>query len=352
MIEDDTQAVRPPSIRPLPMSEGHHLSRSAPAYLECPADERAAEESADEKWRLKIALALQRSLDVEDILEAFSNLLNERAPHLGLRFRGLQSANRIDDHAIGRSGAYSCRFRLRLYPSAHSSKHLSEHPSDTAKDSVVYIENERKDLGDILFFRDTPFLAFEKKEIASALPLLEFPLRNALIHKEAIRGMLEDPLTGSYNRAMMDDILKHEVENAARHQTPLSLMMIDIDHFKRINDRFGHLAGDGILIDFAHRIRGAIRKKDRLFRYGGDEFALLASHTDDQGIRRIEKRLRGVIDAPPFDIAAFDGFRNTISIRACFGVAKYRSGDGPLDLIARADKDLYREKRKVKNSRF
>ncbi len=325
---------------------GHGLSRSP---FEHP------EHLVDSQWQLKAALALQKSLDPGDLLDDFSSLLNERVLHSGVRVRASLSArDRIVDLTIGRPGKYSCSF------------HIDSHPSGNQRTSITYIEGDHSKerstekaeerLGDILFFRDVPFSTAEKKEIAHVLPLIEYPLRNTLLHEKALRGMFKDPLTGSYNRAMMEEILISDIENAAREGTPLSLMMIDIDDFKSVNDRFGHLAGDGILVAFAKRIQGAIRKKDRLFRYGGDEFVIVAGNTDFDGIRRIEKRLRRVIGDAGFDIFdfdsdfdnAFDGSQNPISLGAGFGIAKYRPGDCALDLISRADEDLYLKKRKKK----
>lgn len=314
-----------------------------PDTYRCDAD------PTDHRWQLKIAIALQKTLDPTALLKEFSKTLSERISHSGLRVQARPSATPpIVDQTIGSSAAHSCGFPIDLHRSDDGHRSIAH--------GIIEGGNDRNGAV-ILFFRDTPFAPREKREMARALPLLECPLRNALIHQEAIRGMFEDPLTGSYNRAMMDEVLTHEIENAARQGTPLSLMMIDIDDFKSVNDRFGHLAGDGILIDFAQRIQGSIRKKDRLFRYGGDEFMLLAGHTDDEGIRRIKRRLRTAIEDSPFDILGFDipaldGSRYPISIRARFGIAVYRSGDGALDMIARADRDLYREKRKGEKPRI
>ncbi|MBF2759343.1 MAG: GGDEF domain-containing protein [Ectothiorhodospiraceae bacterium AqS1] len=299
---------------------------------------------AADRWRLKIAIALQKSLDPMILLEEFSNRLSERIPHGGLRVQAISPKTRpVVDYAIGRSGRRFCGLPIDLHRSGkgyRSTAHATEMERDARRA--------------ILFFRDTPFCPQEKEDIARAVALLESPLRNALTHQAALRGIFEDPLTGAYNRAMMDEVLAHEIENAARQGTPLALMMIDIDDFKRINDRLGHLAGDRILVDFVKRIQGGIRKKDRLFRYGGDEFALLASHTDAAGIRRMQKRLRTAIEDSSFELSGFDGLAFdapkdpiSIPIRAAFGIAEYRSGDNPLELISRADKELYREKRKA-----
>src|SRR5438270_10627098 len=95
-----------------------------------------------------------------------------------------------------------------------------------------------------------------------------------------VDNLLRDALTGAHSRATLQERLREEVERARRYDLPLTLLVADLDHFKSINDAFGHTRGDLVLIGFVERLRGLIRDSDLLFRYGGDEFVLVLLHSD------------------------------------------------------------------------
>lgn len=162
----------------------------------------------------------------------------------------------------------------------------------------------------------------------------------ALYHEEIARLVITDALTGLPNRRALIDFLGRELARASRHGSPMSLVMFDIDHFKAINDRLGHLAGDCILRDLAARLRGAIRAEDVLARYGGEEFALALPDCGSDEAARIAERLRVLVSGEPF---AYGDQRVRVTIS--LGVATAAHGElPPPSLILRADRNLYRAK--------
>ncbi len=155
-----------------------------------------------------------------------------------------------------------------------------------------------------------------------------------------------DDLTGLYNRRYFFERLEEYLRAARRHRLPLSLMMLDLDHFKRINDTFGHPTGDRVLKALAEVIRSGLRASDIPARYGGEEFLILLPYTGEAEATRLAERLRRTISGHPFSIPE-SARPVTISI----GVAEF-DVDHPVDgeaLVARADAALYRAKRDGRN---
>jgi len=154
---------------------------------------------------------------------------------------------------------------------------------------------------------------------------------------------LADPLTGVYNRRCLDRRLSEEVAKAGRHDLPLSILLIDIDRFKSINDTHGHQVGDQILAGFADTASRVIRGSDILARYGGDEFMVIAPHTCHRNAVELAERLLARSRSEPFGLGAGQpGLALTCSI----GVASFGPGLDTPDLLIRcADHNLYCAKR-------
>jgi two-component system, cell cycle response regulator len=166
-------------------------------------------------------------------------------------------------------------------------------------------------------------------------------------YHEAIHNMaIQDGMTGIHNKRFFMEFLEREIAVASRHGHPLTLVMFDVDHFKKINDTHGHLAGDAVLKDLAYRIRPRIRREDLFARYGGEEFACVLPSTALPGGIVFAEHLRTLIEERP---TAFEnsGIPFTISV----GVTTlYReSGVDPAGLIKRADDNLYAAKRGGRN---
>jgi diguanylate cyclase (GGDEF)-like protein len=148
-----------------------------------------------------------------------------------------------------------------------------------------------------------------------------------------------DGLTQVGNRRALDEALVREGERSRRHGFPLSVALIDLDHFKRINDELGHRAGDEVLALFAHRLRAVVRSADRIFRYGGEEFVVLLPHTNLRGAEKVGGRIVAATKEKRF--RARD---RLVRLTCSVGVASLRADEDPEALLDRADAALYRAK--------
>lgn len=145
-----------------------------------------------------------------------------------------------------------------------------------------------------------------------------------------------DSLTGLPNRRQVEHALNTAATQSSRSGVPCAVLMIDIDHFKRLNDKFGHPTGDEVLRHIAARLRGELRAGNTLGRWGGEEFVVVAPHTELHEAQRLGERLRHAVRSEP----AAGEHMVTVSI----GITVYRPGDTPETLVARADRALYRAK--------
>ena len=173
-----------------------------------------------------------------------------------------------------------------------------------------------------------------------------------LMHKERATALqrelaARDPLTGIANRRALMEAMRHQVALAARRQTPLSLLMIDLDFFKQVNDRHGHMTGDAVLCAVAERIGQRLRAQDVFGRYGGEEFVILLPHTDAEGALRVAEDVRWHIERTPI---VFDGAE--IPITLSIGVHSRIPADGHdagEAMLAAADRALYAAKASGRN---
>lgn len=169
-------------------------------------------------------------------------------------------------------------------------------------------------------------------------------LRSRLV--ESVELSVKDPLTGLYNRRYMECHLKTLVEEASGTAHPLSILVIDIDHFKQINDTHGHDTGDTVLREFSNLILGNTRGVDLVCRMGGEEFVIVMPDTDLRLACHVGERLRSSIAAMPFPVAG----KQDVRITASLGVATLESrADTPASLFKRADKALYSAKHAGRN---
>lgn len=165
-------------------------------------------------------------------------------------------------------------------------------------------------------------------------------IENARLYSQANFLAITDPLTEMYNRRHLFDLARQEIERVQRYGGELSIIMIDLDHFKQINDTYGHIVGDSVLRETARRIHQTIRTIDLAARFGGEEFVILMPETPLEGARKVAERLCVEISKAIMEV---DG--ETIQITASLGVAELNEGASDLgSLLKRADEALYRAK--------
>jgi len=196
---------------------------------------------------------------------------------------------------------------------------------------------EGLDLGAVDFVTK-PFDAFELRARVRAA------LRTKQLQDLLRQHALIDPLTELPNRRALDKRLRQEWARLLRHGGHLALIMADLDRFKKINDTFGHPAGDEALRQVAHLLAGGCRESDMPVRYGGEEFVVVAPETTADAAAGFADRLRMSICSRPFQV-----YGKALSITASFGVAGHEGLQGPEDMVQAADGALYRAKSAGRN---
>lgn len=178
-------------------------------------------------------------------------------------------------------------------------------------------------------------------EIAITQRLLEQATEQALTLQEAT---VRDGLTGVFNRAHFDERLTQELINARRHGRPLCLAMVDIDHFKRVNDNWGHQTGDAVIREVAETLMNAVDNNDSVYRYGGEEFAILIPERHQDDAAAMLETIRARIAETPI---CHDG--ETVPVTVSIGVSEGREGISPRELVRLADQALYAAKQAGRN---
>ncbi len=259
---------------------------------------------------LQVGAVLHATLELDPLLRCFSREVGAVIPHSGIHY-----ANEDDGVELthGRNAKYTFTCRLKVMEAG---------------------------LGRLTFFRGKPFLDKEISILKYLFCALAYPLRNALFYLKAVRASITDPLTGVYNRTVMEGSLRREVALFKRHKIPLSLLVLDIDRFKAINDEYGHEMGDTILVTVTDRISSCLRKTDILSRYGGDEFVILLGNTNKKGAKAVARHICKEIEDKDY-LKKAAGLKLAVSI----GIASLDRGENSKRLFKRADQALYKAKR-------
>jgi diguanylate cyclase (GGDEF)-like protein len=185
---------------------------------------------------------------------------------------------------------------------------------------------------------DLPIMSIFAKQVGVSL-------ERARLFQEVQSLALTDPLTGLQNRRSLFELGRVEFARAQRMKRPFCCMMLDLDHFKHINDEYGHQIGDQVLQEFAKRCKDSVREVDLVGRYGGEELIILLPETDRKLSMQVAERLRGCIAAAPIQV-----FDKEISVTVSIGVATQDDNTIHLEtLIARADQAMYIAKHKGRN---
>jgi diguanylate cyclase (GGDEF)-like protein len=166
-------------------------------------------------------------------------------------------------------------------------------------------------------------------------------------HHQLYEAGTRDPLTGLFNRRYLEQHLETDFRLALRHDEQLSVMVLDLDHFKSINDRYGHLAGDMVLRSFASILARRCRREDIIARYGGEEFVVLLRRTSSEGAGAVAESVRSLVEEHTL---SYQG--KSIAVTVSIGVATLGPGivpDDPLSLLKTADSALYRAKAEGRN---
>ena len=171
-------------------------------------------------------------------------------------------------------------------------------------------------------------------------------LRNRLKH--ALENAAHDPLTGMFNRRYFERRLREESAHARRHRRPFSLLMIDLDHFKLINDTYGHEDGDRVLVHMAEVIHAGIREDDIACRFGGEEFVVLLRATDGMAARVVANRLKAALAGKPL-VLGDSADPKHVTFSCGIAASDERNGFKTDDVLGRADAALYRAKRGGRN---
>ena len=264
--------------------------------------------------RQKLSLQLQTSLEPQRILGLFFREIQRLVPLDALSYQHKASDLRLE---FGLRGHHSISYSL-----SHEGEHL----------------------GELVFRRNQRFSEQEQGNLESLLSALLYPMRNALLYRAATQSALRDPLTDTGNRIAMDQTLQREIEMSCRHLQPLSLLMLDIDYFKRINDNHGHSAGDDVLKAVAASIKNQLRNVDMVFRFGGEEFLILLSNTSREAAAMVGERLRFAVQAEEYSA---DG--HAIELTVSLGCSTLLPGESAESLLRRADSALYVAKREGRN---
>ena len=263
---------------------------------------------------LEVSHLLHSSLEAEEILHKFTTEVSRDISIDGLIF--VNSDEQLEVH-IGNLKRHSLEYTITLHDSR---------------------------LGQLKMSRVKPFSDTEITALEDFTTALIYPLHNAFRYARAIRLSFQDPLTGISNRAALQNDLEREVALASRSSSPLSLLLLDIDHFKQINDQHGHQSGDQALKAVASSITNSIRGSDMLYRYGGDEFLVLLACTPAEGAERVAEGIRSNIET-----LLIDSDKNHFNISASIGVSTLCEGDNTESLVRRADEALYQAKHDGRN---
>jgi len=215
--------------------------------------------------------------------------------------------------------------------------------------SVIATPIRTKDriLGAFVSFSSAP-RTLGPTDLESAAELADFTaivVENARLFAEVQRSATMDSLTGVFNTRFFREVLSREASRSQRYSTALSLLMIDVDSFKLINDTFGHLVGDKVLTEIGHILQKTVRNTDLVFRCGGDEFGVVLPGTSAEGAMNLaEKILQRVQAGPILQPMGYVG-----SITVSIGISEYQRGSHYEGLVADADQALYASKRASKN---
>jgi len=268
----------------------------------------------EQQAQLDLAIALQMSLDVDWVINKFMEHIHSYFLFDGFAYTCAEPAVNIES---ARQKGHSCSYNLKI---------------------------EGLDLGKIVVYRGRKFVESELVLLENLLSILIYPLRNSIQFMKASLMAHCDSLTGVRNRSTFDESLEREISLSQRHRQDISLLVIDIDHFKKVNDTYGHSAGDDVLKEVASTIQHSIRTTDMLFRYGGEEFVVLLTNSDCDDSSVIADRILESVREIDMEISG-----QKMEVSVSIGLACRNKLDDGNTLFNRADKAMYEAKTDGRN---
>jgi len=191
-------------------------------------------------------------------------------------------------------------------------------------------------IGTISYSINKPISMHHYKDLQRIHQIILYPLKNALQYHQAMQLAMQDGLTGLGNRRYFDEQLKRAMHNANRHHAQVGLVLGDLNKFKAVNDTYGHNAGDQVLIQFADILRSCVRDSDSVFRFGGDEFAVIVENASEYALDIIQSRIDSSLKSNII-LAKYQ-------IGCSLGTTFMNRADNEHSLFERADQALYRQK--------
>ena len=264
--------------------------------------------------QFKLVHNLQTTLDLHTTLEMFYHNIKDVVNFCGMVF---QAPNSLKNIEFGQSGIHSASYNLKT---------------------------EELSVGTIIFTRAKQFLEAELAIFEALSSVLFFPLRNALLYRDALQNSMRDALTGIGNRKALDIAFQRETKLAQRHYVPLSLAILDIDHFKSFNDEFGHQTGDKVLKHVANVVQATLRETDQMFRFGGEEFVVILNNTDKTSANLVAERVR-----LQCAMTALPLHEQEHHITVSIGVSTLSADENADTLFERADSAMYQAKKSGRN---
>lgn len=264
----------------------------------------------------RLTRRLSTTLSLETQLGILAEELRGTIPFDALNYRH-QVGHRDFVFATGMGGPHRCEYRLNL-------------------EGICY--------GTLTLNRRQKFSDEELQGIEMFISAAVCPLRNACRFIAIEQAALTDSLTSIPNKRALDEHLQRASLLSDRHGEEYSLILCDLDHFKSVNDQHGHVVGDHVLRMTAEALGSAIRNSDSVYRFGGEEFAILLPHTGEQEARDVAERVRRAVA----DLNVDCGGTN-LSVTISCGVARHLPEEGASQWIARADEALYRAKDQGRN---
>jgi len=262
--------------------------------------------SSDNNSNSGLLEQLQTTLDLDKILDIFAM---EAARYI--KFSGLYFKSKMVSKTLrgSRKAKHERQFELKL------------------NDEFI---------GTINYSIDKPISMRHYKDLQRIHQIILYPLKNALQYHQAMQLAMQDALTGLGNRRYFDEQLKRAMHNANRHHAQVGLVLGDLNKFKAINDTYGHIAGDQVLIQFASILRTCIRDSDSIFRFGGDEFAIIVENASEYALDIIQSRIDSSLKTNVL-LAKYQ-------VGCSLGTTFMNRADNEHTLFERADQALYRQK--------